>query len=648
MRIKKQFVFIGVGALLLPLTLIVTLIATRSNIVSASRTYPTYQLLMSSGNPLTDGSHQTGNKTYKTQNNNNIIFAYNNVSASNGAFTVLEDSTSFLQNTSALNGLVSIDYAINSGSFFIEYGWNVDEYENSSSSLSENGTYLFNQEYPSFFRIGITDRCVITSLTIKYSCEASVNPYKELEEPVNPNDEHQYHQKEFVDFPTFDTVTPGLTYTLSDDGTYYIVDNYWNTMDIGATNDIIVFPNTYNDLPVKEIGNKGFMERWWISGIYIPSNIERIQNETFEQVGLTKIYWNARNCEDFAPRNAIFYPQEENTFSPEHIVQNIDLVFGPDVEHIPARLLYPTAMDPTKLPVVHSVSFSKNSKVTSIGDYAFYGVNGVSSIYLPDTIETIGDYAFYSTGVDEFDLPASLKSIGNFAFMFSEASYVRFPSSLASIGEGAFQHSSLIDLDLSITSLTSVSDDAFAHSESLNYMKLPSTLLSIGEGAFSSCSSLISINAPDTVTSIGSSAFKDDTSVSYIYLGRDLSVLGNSAFEGLVNVSTLVIRSRHISDLGNNNKVFLSLGKNANNLLVFFKYGVEYIPSCLFYPSSLIERQPHINRLVLSSSITGIGDYVFNGLTISCVEFYGSINEYDLITIGSNNAGLANVKARGI
>ena len=198
------------------------------------------------------------------------------------------------------------------------------------------------------------------------------------------------------------------------------------------------------------------------------------------------------------------------------------------------------------------------------------------------------------------------------------------------------------------TSLANIPLSAFAHSENLNYISLPSNLLSIDEEAFYDCESLISIYLPDSLTSIGLRAFKGCLACRYIYLGRDLSLIKESAFEGLVNVSTLVIRSTHISDLASNNKVFLSLGSNVNDLLVYFKLGVEVIPAKLFYPSALKDRLPNIQKVVLPISLTEIHDYAFYELDILLVEYYGNIDQYDSLTIGEHNSGLAKVKARGI
>ena len=124
-------------------------------------------------------------------------------------------------------------------------------------------------------------------------------------------EEHTYNEKTFVDaFPTF-SVTEGLSYHLNEDGESYMVDNSEGTMELNDTNRI-VFPETYNNLPVTKIGYLGFTERWWIFEIYVPKSITGIENVAFANCGLTKIYWNAFECEDFPDRNSIFAPGDDH------------------------------------------------------------------------------------------------------------------------------------------------------------------------------------------------------------------------------------------------------------------------------------------------------------------------------------------------
>ena len=58
--------------------------------------------------------------------------------------------------------------------------------------------------------------------------------------------------------------------------------------------------------------------------------------------------------------------------------------------------------------------------LTRIPDYAFYDVEEVSSINIPNTVEYIGKYAFYNCRLTEIAIPSSVTHIGDYAFKCSE------------------------------------------------------------------------------------------------------------------------------------------------------------------------------------------------------------------------------------
>ena len=58
-----------------------------------------------------------------------------------------------------------------------------------------------------------------------------------------------------------------------------------------------------------------------------------------------------------------------------------------------------------------------NDVVTYIGNKAFQGCSGLTSIDIPNSVTSIGDYAFYScSGLTSITIPNSVTRIGNYAF----------------------------------------------------------------------------------------------------------------------------------------------------------------------------------------------------------------------------------------
>ena len=177
--------------------------------------------------------------------------------------------------------------------------------------------------------------------------------------------------------------------------------------------------------------------------------------------------------------------------------------------------------------------------VTSIGDYAFYGCNNLKDVYISDIDAWCGiEFGGYEDNplcnganlyldgnlLMEVVLPESVTSIGDYAFYYCEfLTSITIPDSVTSIGWEAF---SCCESLTSITipdSVTSIEYGTFYNCKSLTSITIPDSVTSIGNGAFSGCTSLTTITIPDSVTSIGNGAFYGCDSLQTVYFEGDES-----------------------------------------------------------------------------------------------------------------------------
>ena len=160
------------------------------------------------------------------------------------------------------------------------------------------------------------------------------------------------------------------------------------------------------------------------------------------------------------------------------------------------------------------------NSVNSIGKAAFLGCSSLTSINIPSSVNSIGVGAFSGcSSLTSINIPSSVTSIEDYAFYScSSLTSINIPSSVTSIGEGAFRCcSSLTAFTVDANNPNYCADGCMLFNKgrttlicaagSQKTSNIPSSVTLIGKSAFSGCSSLTSINIPSSVTSIGEYAF---------------------------------------------------------------------------------------------------------------------------------------------
>ena len=316
------------------------------------------------------------------------------------------------------------------------------------------------------------------------------------------------------------------------------------------------------------------------------------------------------------------------------------------------------------------VTLTISGSLVKIPEHAFDGCN-ISSLILPNSVETISDYAFTNnvgmksanigtavkiignnafsgcTVLADITLGTSLQSIGNEAFMSvgslaTSWNSLIFPESLTSIGIKAFYGSGLTDITIP-NKVSTLGESCFAENKklqtvfvgsecqilpknifsgcsSLKQVHLSAGLLTIDDAVFANCTAMESISIPGTVAQVGNLQwlkYKMDSSELPFY---NCTSLKRVRFED--GVQPIVLGSHNYwgnntsqNYLAYNKGLFSScpleevyVGRNIT-YLENVDYSFEANPQ--YYGYSAFYNQPKLAKITISPSVTKIAPYLF-------------------------------------
>lgn len=277
-------------------------------------------------------------------------------------------------------------------------------------------------------------------------------------------------------------LSEGLAYTLITDefGDYYEVSG------IGVcTEKDISIPETYNNLPVKSIGQEAFRDCGSLVAITIPNNITSIGDYAFldctrlERItfpsGITSIGYSAFiNCFGLKRVNYL-----------GTVDQWAEIIFKVDISE-GASFTNPLSITNDLYINDNLVTEIELTTAVKVASHAFAYCNSLTKVTIGDNITAIGD--------------------GAFAFCNSLTSVI-IPETITSIGDKAFAECrNLTNITLP-NAITAISNGIFYHCSSLTSVTIPNNVVTIGDDAFNGCIGLTNITIPTSVTTIGNGAF---------------------------------------------------------------------------------------------------------------------------------------------
>lgn len=497
-----------------------------------------------------------------------------------------------------------------------------------------------------------------------------------------------------------------------------------------GSNPNLVIPIAANGKKVTTIKEAAFKENAVIETVYIPSNISSVEAYVFSKLKL-KIYvqsekkwtgtpdgWNQYwNRDSLTSWNSDDRPvtygvdglysigdYEYILHSDGYAIINTFINNTTNRAYIDANVTHNkpsftlTQETDEKTGIVRDIyelSYTEKSyNVTTINSRAFQGCKNLSSIFIPNTIDTIYDYAFSGVSANIYiqkDKPlvestawgvtnihwndnedgdegtrilywgvVGMDEVGDFAYIFKNDNTAIAAEYLATgILNTSAEVPSTVTYNDVVYTVTELGGELFANQSTLNTVVLNEGLKKIGEKAFYFDIALNSITLPSTLEEIGAYAFVGTMGLKEIYIPASVNNIGTLCFAGSSATLYLGIESKpligfglywnvkigfeeisNLTDLG----ALIDMAINAEELPTY--YNVKYIYTVEAKETGRSTTFKYIlyndNNARLIGYDGGLTLNVENYSIPSTIEYNGEV--FNVVSIGANALNGAGVK----
>ena len=272
-------------------------------------------------------------------------------------------------------------------------------------------------------------------------------------------------------------------------------------------------------------------------------------------------------------------------------------------------------------------AYSIPSSVTSIGQSAFSGCTGLTSVTIPNSVTSI-EYAAFSgcTGLTSVTIPNSVTEIGSRAFKDCRGlTSVTIPNSVKYLsGFDGCTGLTSVTIPNSVTYLS-----GFDGCTGLTSVTIPNSVTYLS--GFDGCTGLTSVTIPNSVTSIGGNAFYGCSGLTSVTIPNSVTTIGQYAFYGCTGLTSVTIPNNvtSIEDFAFTNCSGMTTVTIPNSVTTIGQYA--------FYGCT------GLTSVTIPNSVTSIGEYAFHGCT-----GLTSINSLRVVppTVGSN--AFSNLQSYGV